>query len=126
MSGHRVSALTIQLTDKLAGKIVDTRQVDLSPDLKTLTMTVRTMNHNKSNTLVFERENRDLSARFLRPALLVVLDADGFQLSSHQLNAGCGYDLNAPILFAAINNIKYRGSFPWGDRSRVSKTAHDF
>jgi hypothetical protein len=55
-SGHRVSALTIQLTDKLAGKIVDTRQVDLSPDLKTLTMTVRTMNHDKPNILVFERE----------------------------------------------------------------------
>jgi len=55
-SGHRVSALTIQLTDKLAGKIVDTRQVDLSSDLKTLTMTVRTMNHNKPNILVFERE----------------------------------------------------------------------
>jgi len=51
-----VSALTIQLTDKLAGKIVDTRQVDLSPDLKTLTMTVRTMNPNKPNILVFERE----------------------------------------------------------------------
>jgi hypothetical protein len=56
MSGRRVSALTIQLTDKLAGKIVDTRQADLSADLKTLTMTVRTMNHNKPNILVFERE----------------------------------------------------------------------
>ena len=55
-SGHRVSALTIQLTDKLAGKIVDTRQVDLSADLKTLTMTVRPVNHNKPNILVFERE----------------------------------------------------------------------
>jgi hypothetical protein len=55
-SGHRVSALTIQLTDKVAGKIVDTRQEDLSPDLKTLTLTVHTMNHNKPNILVFERE----------------------------------------------------------------------
>src|SRR6476620_6464146 len=55
-SGHRVSTLTIQLTDKLAGKIMDTRQVDISTDLKTLTMTVRTMNHNKPNILVFERE----------------------------------------------------------------------
>jgi hypothetical protein len=56
MSGHRLSALTVQLTDKLAGKIVDTRQVDLTADLKTLTMTVRTMNHNKPNILVFDRE----------------------------------------------------------------------
>ena len=54
-SGHRVSALTIQLTDKLAGKIMDTRQVDLSADFKTLTMTVRTMNHSKPNILVFDR-----------------------------------------------------------------------
>jgi hypothetical protein len=44
------------LTDKIAGKIVDTRQVGISPDLKTLTMTVRTTNHNKPNILVFERE----------------------------------------------------------------------
>jgi hypothetical protein len=55
-SGHRVSAQTIQLTNKIAGKIVDTRQVDLSADLKTLTMTVRPVNHNKPNILVFERE----------------------------------------------------------------------
>jgi hypothetical protein len=55
-SGHRVSALTIQLTEKLAGKIVDTRQVELSPDLKTLTMTVRTMNQSKPNILVFDRQ----------------------------------------------------------------------
>ena len=54
-SGHRVSALTIQLTDKIAGKIVDTRQVDLSADLKTLTMTLRTTNHNKPSILVFDR-----------------------------------------------------------------------
>ena len=55
-SGQRVSALTLQLTDKVAGKIMDTRQVDLSPDLKTLTMTVRTMNQSKPNILVFERQ----------------------------------------------------------------------
>lgn len=54
-SGHRASALTLQLTDKLAGKIVDTRQVDLSPDFKTLTMTVRATNHSKPSVLVFER-----------------------------------------------------------------------
>jgi hypothetical protein len=55
-SGHRVSALTIQLTDKVAGKIVDTRQEDVSSDLKTLTLTVRTMNRSKPSILVFERE----------------------------------------------------------------------
>jgi len=55
-SGHRVSAQTMQLIDKVEGKIVDTRQVDLSPDLKTLTMTVRPVNRSKPNILVFERE----------------------------------------------------------------------
>ena len=55
MSGHRVSALSIQLTDKLAGKIVDTRQIDLSTDFKTLTITLRVMNHSKPSILVFER-----------------------------------------------------------------------
>lgn len=55
MSGRRVSPLTVQLTDKLAGKVVDTRQLDLSPDLKTLTMTIRTTNRSKPNILVFDR-----------------------------------------------------------------------
>lgn len=55
-SGHRVSALTIQLTDKIAGKIVDTRQEELSSDLKTLTLTVHAMNRSKPSSLVFERE----------------------------------------------------------------------
>ena len=55
MSGHRTNALTIQLTDKLAGKIVDTRQLDLSADRKTLTMTLRITNHSKPSILVFER-----------------------------------------------------------------------
>jgi hypothetical protein len=45
----------MQLIDKVEGKIVDTRQVDLSPDLKTLTMTVRPVNRSKPNILVFER-----------------------------------------------------------------------
>ncbi len=54
-SGHRVSALAMQLTDKVADKIVDTRQVDLSADFKTLTMIVRVMNHNKPSILVFDR-----------------------------------------------------------------------
>ena len=54
MSGHHVNARAIELTDKLGGKIVDTRQLDLSPDLKTLTMTIHT-NQSKPNILVFDR-----------------------------------------------------------------------
>ena len=55
MSGRRLNALSIELTDKLAGKIVDTRQIDLSPDFKSLTMTVRVTNRSKPNVLVFDR-----------------------------------------------------------------------
>lgn len=55
-SGHRVDARNLQLTDKVNGKIVDTQQVELSRDLKTLTMTVRGGNQSKPNILVFERE----------------------------------------------------------------------
>lgn len=55
-SGHRVDARNLQLTDKVDGKVVDTQQIELSPDLKTLTMTVRPTGQNKPNILVFELE----------------------------------------------------------------------
>lgn len=55
-SGQRVNARTLHLTDKVDGKTVDTQQIELSPDLKTLTMTVYPMASSKPNVLVFERE----------------------------------------------------------------------
>lgn len=55
-SGHRVDARNLEWTDKVNGRIVDTQKVELSPDLKTLTMTVHAANQSKPSILVFERE----------------------------------------------------------------------
>jgi hypothetical protein len=56
-SGRRVDARTLQLTDKIDGKIMDTQQVVLSPDLKTLTMTLRLVGQSRPKKIfVFDRE----------------------------------------------------------------------
>jgi hypothetical protein len=55
-SGRRVNEHTLEITDKIQGKVMDTRQIELSPDLKTLTMTVRPVEQSKPNILVFDRE----------------------------------------------------------------------
>ena len=46
-AGGRVSDHTLEITDKIEGKVMDTRQIELSADLKTLTMTVRPVSQNK-------------------------------------------------------------------------------
>ena len=55
-SGRRVSERALEIADKVEGKVKDTRQIELSADLKTLTMTVRPVSQNKPNILVFDRE----------------------------------------------------------------------
>jgi hypothetical protein len=56
-SGRRVNGRSLEITDKFQGKITDTRQIELSKDLKTLTITVRLVGQNKPKTiLVFDRE----------------------------------------------------------------------
>jgi len=55
-SGRRVKVSALEMTDKLAGKVVDTRRIELSSDLKTLTMTVSPVGQSKPNILVFDRE----------------------------------------------------------------------
>jgi hypothetical protein len=55
-SGRRVDGRTLEVTDKVNGKIVATRQIELSPDLKTLTMTVHPAGKDKPNILVFDRK----------------------------------------------------------------------
>jgi hypothetical protein len=55
-SGHRVNERTLDITDKIKDKVMDTRQIELSPDLKTLTMTVHAVGQSKPNILVFDRE----------------------------------------------------------------------
>jgi hypothetical protein len=55
-SARRVNERTLQLTDKINGKTTATRQIELSPNHKTLTMTVHAAGRSKPNILVFDRE----------------------------------------------------------------------
>lgn len=55
-SGRRVDERTLEMTDKLRGKVFDTQQISVSPDLKMLTMTVHAAGQTKPNVLVFDRE----------------------------------------------------------------------
>jgi hypothetical protein len=55
-SARRVNDRSLEITDKSQGKVTSTQQVELSPDLKTLTMTARQGDQSKPTVLVFERE----------------------------------------------------------------------
>ena len=55
-SAHRINRRTVELTDKVDGKIVDTQQIRVSEDGKTLTMTVRAPGQTEPNLLVFDRQ----------------------------------------------------------------------
>jgi hypothetical protein len=56
-SGRRVNERSLAITDKFKGKITGTRQLELSTDLKTLTMTVRLEGQNRPKSIfVFDRE----------------------------------------------------------------------
>ncbi|HJT45012.1 MAG TPA: hypothetical protein VJ721_01955 [Chthoniobacterales bacterium] len=54
--GRKIDQRNLEYTSKIKGKIVDTRQLTLSPDLKTLTMTIHPTGQRLPNTLVFDRE----------------------------------------------------------------------
>lgn len=55
-SVRRVNERTLEVTDKIDGKVMDAQQIELSSDLKTLTMTVHTVGRSEPNILVFERQ----------------------------------------------------------------------
>jgi hypothetical protein len=55
-SGRRVNDRTLEVTDKVGGKVTDTQEFSLSLDLKLLTTTVHLRGQSKPNILVFERE----------------------------------------------------------------------
>jgi hypothetical protein len=56
-SGRRVNERSLKITDKFKGKITGTRQIELSTDLKVLTMTVRLVGQSRPKSiLVFDRE----------------------------------------------------------------------
>lgn len=54
---RRVSQRSLEITNKSKGKITDTRQLEVSTDLKTLTMSIRQAGEKEPrNILVFDRE----------------------------------------------------------------------
>jgi hypothetical protein len=56
-SGRRVNQRSLEITEKFKGKITGTRQIELSEDLKTLTVTVRLVGQNRpQSVLVYDRE----------------------------------------------------------------------
>jgi hypothetical protein len=55
-SGDRINGRTIERSDKLNGKTLDTLPIELSPDLKTLTMTRNIPGRSKPKILLFDRE----------------------------------------------------------------------
>jgi hypothetical protein len=55
-SAQRVNERTVELTEKIGGKVVDTQEMSVSEDGKTLTMTVHIPGRSDPNMLVFERQ----------------------------------------------------------------------
>ncbi len=56
-SVRRLNQRTVELTDKSGGKVVDTQEISISEDGKTLTMTVHTPGRSDPEMLVFERRS---------------------------------------------------------------------
>ena len=55
-SARRLSERSLELTDKINGKVFDTQQVEVSPDGKTLTITTHVPGRTKPNIQVLEHE----------------------------------------------------------------------
>jgi hypothetical protein len=56
-SGRRVNERTLEIADKMEGKVGETREMTLSPDLKTMMVTVHASGLSDPNTIVvFDRE----------------------------------------------------------------------
>ena len=54
-SGRQLNEWAIELTDKIDGKVLDTQQVEVTPDGKSLTITTHIPGQNKPNIQVFDR-----------------------------------------------------------------------
>jgi hypothetical protein len=56
-SGRRVNERSLEITEKFKGTITDTRRIELSRDLKTLTVTVHLVGQSKPQSiLVYDRQ----------------------------------------------------------------------
>jgi hypothetical protein len=54
-SGRRLNDRSVELTDKIDGKVLDTQQIEVSADGKSLTITTQIPGHAKPNIQVFNR-----------------------------------------------------------------------
>jgi hypothetical protein len=55
-AGRRIDPFGLEMSDRVDGRILDTRRMTLSPDLKTLTIVVHPAGQHLPNTLVFDRD----------------------------------------------------------------------
>jgi hypothetical protein len=55
-SSRRVDEHTVEMTDKIGGNVTETREIGVSPDGKTLTMTIHAPRRSQPDVLVFDRE----------------------------------------------------------------------
>ncbi len=55
-TGRRIDPLDLEVTDRVDGRILATRRMTISPDLKTLTSVVHPAGQRLPNTLVFDRD----------------------------------------------------------------------
>jgi hypothetical protein len=55
-SSRRVDEHTLEMTNKAGGKVIATREIKISPDGKTLTMTVNAPGRSQPDVRVFDRE----------------------------------------------------------------------
>jgi hypothetical protein len=54
-SGKRVNAHTLEVTDKVKGEVMDHTKYEVSPDGKTLTLTIRETGQPKAQTIVYDK-----------------------------------------------------------------------
>jgi hypothetical protein len=54
-SGKRVTAHTLEVTDKVKGEVLDHTKYEVSPDGKTLTLTIRQTGQPKELTMVYDK-----------------------------------------------------------------------
>jgi translation elongation factor EF-1alpha len=54
-SGQRVNAHTLDVTDKVKGEVMDHTKFEVSPDGKTLTLTVRGAGQANAQTVVYNK-----------------------------------------------------------------------
>ena len=53
---RRIDALTVEVTDKVNGKLAGTEEIKISPNYKILTMTIQSVGQTKPEIRVFDRE----------------------------------------------------------------------